>query len=82
MGGHSRKMTIYKPGREASGHTKPVNTQPWTSSLQNCEETNFYLSSSVYIPLLWKPYKLMTKIHLGNCLRISLSPGTKSALLF
>jgi len=26
MGGQSRKMTVYRPGREASGDTKAVNT--------------------------------------------------------
>lgn len=30
----------WKPRRKASGETKPVQT--WTSSLQNCEEINFY----------------------------------------
>ena len=59
--GHSKKVAIYKPRKEASGKVKPLTPWPWTSSLQNCEKINFCcLNHSVSGILLWQPKQTNT----------------------
>lgn len=65
------KMDIYKPRREAWNRSLTYSPQKeltlltpwfWTSSLQNCERTNFCgFSHPVCAVLLWQPLQIITR---------------------
>ena len=61
MWGHSKKVAICKPKKEASEETNPANTLPWTSRLHKYEKMNFYcLNHTVCGISLWQSLQTRT----------------------